>query len=179
MGSIAAIAEMQSWWVQDYFNHTLKYKIRKPVFRNIDPLNLSNDNIDTLVIGCYYLKDLAKDMNLLPNMFRLFFTDFQLFQTIYTNSCHPMIYRISGKKAFPKARNILIDTFPKFGDRDTTSKLYIFYHILFILSCFAISYLLYFIIYRIALITSKKKPSILVFFIISFTLIAIFYTFFT
>ena len=183
MGSIAAIAEMQSWWVQDYFNHTLKYKIRKPVFRNIDPLNLSNDNIDTIVIGCYYLKDLAKDMNLLPNMFRLFFTDFQLFQTIYTNSCHPMIYRISGQKAFPKARNILIDTFPKFGDRDTTSKLYIllhiFYHILFILSCFAISYLLYFIIYRTALVTSKKKPSILVFFIISFTLIAIFYTFFT
>ena len=183
MGSIATIAEMQSWWVQDYFNHTLKYKIRKPIFRNIDPLNLSNDNIDTLVIGCYYLKDLAKDMNIEPNMFRLFFTDFKLFETIYTNSCNILIYRISGQRSFPKARKIIIDTFPKFKDRDTTSKLYILlhflYHILFILFCFAISYLLYFIIYRTALVTSHKKTSILVFFIISFTSIAIFYTFFT
>jgi hypothetical protein len=183
MGSIATIAEMQSWWVQDYFNHTLKYKIRKPIFRNIDPLNLSNDNIDTLVIGCYYLKDLAKDMNIEPNMFRLFFTDFKLFETIYTNSCNILIYRISGQRSFPKARKIIIDTFPKFKDRDTTSKLYILihflYHILFILFCFAISYLLYFIIYRTALVTSHKKTSIWVFFIISFTLIAIFYTFFT
>ena len=183
MGSIATIAEMQSWWVQDYFNHTLKYKIRKPIFRNIDPLNLSNDNIDTLVIGCYYLKDLAKDMNIEPNMFRLFFTDFKLFETIYTNSCNILIYRISGQRSFPKARKIIIDTFPKFKDRDTTSRLYILlhflYHILFILFCFAISYLLYFIIYRTALVTSHKKTSILVFFIISFTSIAIFYTFFT
>lgn len=183
MGSIAAIAEVQSWWVQDYFNHTLKYKIRKPIFRNIDPLNLSNDNIDTIVIGCYYLKDLAKDMNLLNNMFCLFFTDFQLFTTIYTNSCHPMVYRLTGQRSFPQARNIVIDTFPKLKDRDTLSKLYILlhivYHIIFILFCFAVSYLLYFIIYQISFRNTKKKTSLWVFFIISFILLAVFYLFFT
>ena len=68
MGSIAVIAEMQSWWVQKYFENNLSYKIRSPFFRNYDVLNLTNKNINTLVIGCFYLKDLAKDMNIEPNI---------------------------------------------------------------------------------------------------------------
>jgi hypothetical protein len=40
MGSIAAIAEMQSWWIEKYFfDETFSYKNRKTWFRTIDPLN--------------------------------------------------------------------------------------------------------------------------------------------
>jgi thioredoxin reductase len=182
MGSIAAIAEMQSWWTQSYFERKLSYTIRKPFFRNYDVLNLKNNNIDTLVIGCYYLKDLAKDMNIEPNMLYLFFNDFKLFTTIYTGSCHPMIYRIHGDKSYPGSDNTLINTFPKFDD---LSKLYILmfilYHIAFIILCIILAYA---ITYGIFIISKLKYKNIkyenikYLFYFISIFLIFIFYKYF-
>lgn len=143
MGSIAMVAEMQSWWVESFFNNNLSYSIRKPLFRQKDVLNLYNNNIDSVVIGCYYLKDLAKDMNIEPNMLYLLFTDFELFLKIYFGSCHPMIYRISGYKTHNDARNILMNTFVHFDDSNNYTKWYIFMfiilHVMFILFLFMVA----------------------------------------
>jgi hypothetical protein len=146
MGSIASIAEMQSWWVELFFQNKFKYRIRTPIFRNIDTLNLSNEHINTVVIGCYYLKDLAKDMNLLPNMPYLMLTDKELFLKILTGSCHPMLYRIHGQKSYPNARKILMETFPNLVNFSFQLIIYqtmfVIYHIFFILSIFLLTYLL-------------------------------------
>lgn len=185
MGSIAAVAEMQSWWTQLYFEEKLSYQIRKPFFRNYDVLNLKNSNIDTIVIGCYYIKDLAKDMNIEPNMLYLFFHDFKLFTTIYTGSCHPMIYRIHGDKSYPGSNNTLINTFPKFDDLNVIGKLYILmflgYHIAFIILCVILSYA---ITYGIFIISKLKYKNLrfenikILFYFISFFIIFIFYKYF-
>jgi len=147
MGSIAAIAEMQSWWVNEYFYNNLNYQIRKPFLRDIDPLNLENDHINTLVIGCFYLKDLAKDMDLEPNMTYLLFTNYDLFTTILSNSCHPMMYRIHGKKRTPESERILLDTWPTFKNKQFGWKMYILFfvvlHIIYYLIIFLIFYLMY------------------------------------
>jgi len=182
MGSIAAIAEMQSWWVESYFNNSLKYSIRKPLFRFKDPLNLENEHINTLVIGCYYLKDLAKDMNIEPNMLYIFFTDFTLFKKIYTGSCHPMIYRIHGNKKYTNSREILINTFRDFdNDNSFQEKLYFFmfilFHFLFLLILFILSYLIRYLYYTT--IDNKRNKYIknLSIFYIFFSFVAIFYFF--
>lgn len=113
MGSIASIAEVQSWWVKSYFEG-MHYKIRKPFFRYYDVLDLSNNNINSLVNGCYYMKDLAKDLKIEPNMVYLFFTDFELFKNILVSSCYSMIYRIHGKKTYSESRDIFLDNIPKY-----------------------------------------------------------------
>lgn len=161
MGSIAAIAEMQSWWVNEYFYNNLNYQIRKPFLRNIDPLNLENDHINTIVIGCFYLKDLAKDMNLEPNMIYLLFTNYDLFTTILCNSCHPMIYRIHGKKRRPESEKILLDTWPTFEKKAFVMKYYLLFfvllHIIYYLIIFLIFYLMY--SYRKSIFKLYKKIS--------------------
>lgn len=160
MGSIASIAEMQSWWVESYFYNHLQYTIRKPWFRFKDTLQLTNEHINTIVIGCYYLKDLAKDMNIEPNMVYLFFTDFALFKTIYTGSCHPMIYRIQGDKYYSGARETLMNTFVDFKERNNNERLYfvmfVGFHILFILFLFLISYFITNMVY-IMIKYSKRR----------------------
>jgi len=186
MASIASIAEMQSWWTELYFQNKLNYTIRRPMFRTQDVLNLENDHIDTLVIGCFYMKDLAKDMNLEPNMIRLFFTDFELFHKIYTGSCHPMIYRIHGDKAYPEAREILIDTLPDFDKHSPTSKQYfvmfLIYHLMFIIGCTLVAYIITYVT-NILLLMNKVKVSNAfsfnhVFWSLSLIIIFVFYRYF-
>ena len=154
MGSIAVIAEMQSWWVQKYFENNLSYKIRSPFFRNYDVLNLTNKNINTLVIGCFYLKDLAKDMNIEPNMVYLLFTNFKLFFTIYSGSCNTMVYRIHGEKSYEGSDKVLMNSFPDFNNHSSVSKTYIFTflicHILFIILCIILAYVISYIIFLIS-----------------------------
>lgn len=160
MGSIATLAEMQSWWIELYFSNNLKYHIRKSYFRNIDVLNLSNEHINSLVVGCYYIKDLAKDMNIEPNMLYLFFTDYKLFTTIYTGSCHPMIYRINGQKYHKDAKNILLNTFPDFDDHSNYSKIYILsftlYHYIFIIVTIIIFILFFYFLHKLIKLKYKK-----------------------
>jgi hypothetical protein len=154
MGSIAVIAEMQSWWVQKYFENNLSYQIRNPFFRNYDVLNLTNKNINTLVIGCFYLKDLAKDMNIEPNMVYLLFTNFKLFFTIYSGSCNTMVYRIHGEKSYEGSDKVLINSFPDFNNHSNVSKTYIFTffvcHILFIILCIILAYVISYIIFLVS-----------------------------
>jgi hypothetical protein len=154
MGSIAVIAEMQSWWVQKYFENNLSYQIRNPFFRNYDVLNLTNKNINTLVIGCFYLKDLAKDMNIEPNMVYLLFTNFKLFFTIYSGSCNTMVYRIHGEKSYEGSDKVLINFFPNFNNHSNVSKTYIFMflicHILFIILCIILAYVISYIIFLVS-----------------------------
>jgi len=180
MGSISNIAEIQSWWTELYFNNKLNYKIRKPIFRKNDVLNLENENIDTLVIGCFYMKDLAKDMNIEPNMLYLFFYDFELFKKIYTGTCHPMIYRIHGQKSYLQSRYILMNTLPDF-DKDNNIKIYLYmfviYHIIFIIICIIIGFIITYLFRTIMRMNNKYfyYHSI----IISFIIIYIFYIYFT
>jgi hypothetical protein len=181
MGSIAAIAEMQSWWVYRFFSNTLNYEIRTPLFRFKDPLNLTNNNIDTIVVGCYYLKDLAKDMNIEPSMIYLFFTDNELFQKIYMGSCHPMIYRIHGDKYYIGSRNTLINTFTDFNkDKSFLEKVYFFmfvgFHFLFILCLFIISYLITNVFYLNKVIMNKpNNTKFLIYLTILVLLLILFY----
>jgi hypothetical protein len=179
MGSIAYISEMQSWWTELYFNNKLNYKIRKPIFRKHDVLNLENENIDTLVIGCFYMKDLAKDMNIEPNMLYLFFNDFELFKKIYTGTCHPMIYRIHGQKLYPQSRYILMNTLPDF-DQDNNIKIYLYmfiiFHIIFIIICIIIGFVITY--FFINFMKMNKKYFYYQAILISFIIIYIFYNYF-
>jgi len=177
MGSIASIAEMQSWWIESYFANRLSYRIRNPIFRFKDPLNLDNEHINTLVIGCYYLKDLAKDMNIEPNMIWLFLTDFELFKKIYTGSCHPMIYRIHGEKAYPESRNVLINTFYDFdNEKSNIEKKYLFiFVVLHILFVIFIGILSYFLTFLFGKKSKLKKKFQLIHFCIFIGLLLIFY----
>lgn len=180
MGSIAAVAEMQGWWLQKYFDDsTFKYSIRKPFFRTLDPLNVSNEHINTIVIGCFYLKDLAKDLKIEPNMFYLLFTDFPLFFKIYTGTCHPMMYRIHGYKSHSKARNILMDTYISNNERYMFDWKYnIFHfslHVLFILILFIIGFLVSYSIYKIKGLKRYRKYKKLSFIILSCSLVLFFY----
>lgn len=183
MGSIAAIAEMQSWWLEKYFyDETFSYRIRNSWFRSVDPLNLKNDHINTVVIGCYYLKDLAKDLNIEPNMFWLLFTDFELFLKIYTGSCHPMIYRIHGYKSYDNSRQILLNTFIEHKERKHYELMYLLmfliFHLIFIAFLTLIAFLLSYFVY-----ISKKFQKIVkykqyIFIGLSILLVLIFYIFF-
>jgi hypothetical protein len=134
MGSIASIAEVQSWWVKSYFEG-MHYKIRKPFFRYYDVLDLSNNNINSLVNGCYYIKDLAKDLKIEPNMVYLFFTDFKLYKNILVSSCYSMIYRIHGKKTYSGSRDIFLDNIPKYENLELFDykTFFLYAHIIYIL----------------------------------------------
>ena len=183
MGSIASIAEMQSWWLEKYFyDEEFSYRIRKPWFRTIDPLDLKNDHINTVVIGCYYLKDLAKDLNIEPNMVWLLFTDFELFLNIYTGSCHPMVYRIHGYKSYNNSRQVLLNTFINIHKRKLFEWKYLLlhftFHLIFIAFLTLIAFLLSYFVY-----ISKKFQKIVkykqyIFIGLSILLILIFYIFF-
>ncbi len=155
MGSIATIAEVQSWWVKSYFEG-MDYKIRKPFFRYYDLLDLSNNNINSLVNGCYYMKDLAKDLKIEPNMIYLFFTDFTLFKIILSSSCYSMIYRIHGKKKYSGIKQLLIDNNPSNG----------FYELINIFLCIHIIYILFLILLCWILSFFTKKTFSLIVFII-------------
>jgi hypothetical protein len=152
MGSIAAVAEMQGWWIQRYFyDSSFSYSIRTPFFRTIDPLNLSNEHINTVVIGCFYLKDLAKDLQIEPQMIYLALTDFSLFYKIITGSCHPMMYRIHGYKTHSTAREILLDTYVSNEKKGIWEWVYLIFHFILhllfigflILIAFVLSYSIY------------------------------------
>lgn len=180
MGSIAAIAEMQSWWIEKYFfDETFSYKNRKTWFRTIDPLNLENDHINTLVIGCYYLKDLSKDLNIEPKLLYLLFTDFELFLRIYRGTCHPMMYRIHGYKSNDNSRQILMDTYIE------TEKQSLFYflffvvlHLLFIAFLTLVAFLLSYAVYVSQSFKKMVKYKQTIFISLAVSLILIFYTFF-
>jgi thioredoxin reductase len=159
MGSIASVAEMQGWWIEKYFNDpSFNYRVRTPLFRNIDPLDLSNEHINTVVIGCFYIKDLAKDLHIEPNMFYLLLTDFELFFRIYCGSCHPMMYRIHGYKSYEGGRKVLLDTYVSNEEKKTGEWLYIFlfivFHSIFIIFLFSIAFALVFLSTYIV----KNKP---------------------
>lgn len=183
MGSIAAIAEMQSWWLEKYFyDPYFSYKISKPWFRTIDPLDLKNEHINTVVIGCYYLKDIAKDLHIEPHMIYLLFTDFELFSRIYTGSCHPMMYRIHGYKKYNDSRKVLLDTYIEINEKSYSEFMYflffVIFHLLFIAFLILIAFLLSFFVYL-----SKKFKKIIkykqtIFITTATILIFIFYTFF-
>lgn len=182
MGSIASMAEIQGWWIEKYFNDpSFQYRIRTPTFRAVDPLNLSNEHINTVVIGCYYLKDLAKDLNIQPNMWYLMVTDFELFYKIYTNSCHPMLYRIHGYKTHDNARNILMDTTISDNEKGIFEQSYLLFHfslhILFIGFLILFAFVLSFSIYSPSLKNYLKyKNSYFV--LLSCIFVVFFYTFF-
>jgi dimethylaniline monooxygenase (N-oxide forming) len=146
MGSIATIAEVQSWWVKSYFEG-MKYKIRKPFFRYYDVLDLSNNNINSLINGCYYIKDLAKDIKIEPNMFYLFFTDFLLFKNLYFSSCYNMIYRIHGQKSYIGSRQLFLDNVPdnKFEKFYDYKLLFMYTHIIYIIFIILLYWICYFI----------------------------------
>jgi thioredoxin reductase len=132
MGSIAVMAEMQGWWLEQYwFNPSFTYLIRTPIFREIDQQNIPNEHINTVVNGCFYLKDLAKDLDIEPNMFYLFFMDFELFFKIYTGTCHTMVYRIHGYKKYKNSRQVLLDTFIEFNKKSKAEIAYLFLFVAF------------------------------------------------
>jgi len=176
MGSIAAVAEMQGWWIEKYFNDpSFTYKINKPVFRTVDPLNLSNEHINTVVVGCYYLKDVAKDLRIEPNMWYLLLTDFELFFRIYSGSCHPMMYRIHGYKSYNGSRKVLLDTYFPVEERGPIEwKYFIFNNLLhlgFILFLFILGFISVYIMNKNNI---NVQPSI----VVSGILVIFFYIFF-
>jgi len=183
MGSIASVAEMQSWWLEKYFyDPTFSYRIRTPWFRRINPLDLENDHINTVVIGCFYIKDLAKDLRIEPNMLWLLFTDFELFSRIYTGSCHPMMYRIHGYKSYMNSRNVLLDTYLDTKKKYIMEYVYILFfllfHIVFIVFLICIAFIFSFIVYSSKKMKKYVKYKEKLFIGLSIMFIFIFYRYF-
>jgi len=105
MGSILIIAETQVMWLMLYFENRLNYQIRKnSFFRNINPQKLDNKLLRHLVIGNYYMDDLALDMKVKPNLKKFFFTDFKLWYYLFFGMVHPMNYRLEGVYYLPQVR---------------------------------------------------------------------------
>jgi thioredoxin reductase len=180
MGSIAVMAEMQSWWLEKYwFDPSFKYTIRKPIFREIDQMNIPNEHINTIVNGCFYLKDMAKDLDIEPNMVYLLLTDFELFFKIYTGTCHTMVYRIHGYKKYDKSREVLLNTYIEFKKKSVVEKLYLLFFIVMHL-CFIIFLIIFaFIVSRmesyLPIIKKYVKNKNLFFIQLSLFFIFIFY----
>ena len=152
MGSIASIAEIQSWWVSQYFINKLNYKNRNYTWiRTNNPIDLNNDFINSLVIGQYYMKDLALDMNISPNLINIFLTDIKLWFHIITSTTIPTTYRLNGTFKHKNSRDILFDTLPSFKERTYENKkpnfmfyfllLFLILHILYILIIVIITFL--------------------------------------
>ena len=117
-------------------------------------------------------------------MLKLFFTDFELFKTIYTGSCHPMIYRINGQKYYKNARNILINTFPKLNEYMNSSILYLcifpLLHFIYILFCIIVFMTIFYIIHKMIKLKYKNldfKKIYPYFIILSILIIIYIYTF--
>ena len=131
------------------------------------------------MIGCYYIKDLAKDLNIEPNMFYLLFTDFELFTRIFRGTCHPMMYRIHGYKSYDNSRQVLLDTYIE------THKIhhralffFIFIHFLFIIFLIFVAFLLSYLVYVSTKFQKIVKYKQIIFISLSILLIILFYTFF-
>lgn len=106
MGSIASMAEMQSWWCSMWFTNALpRYSVRDFAWaRPGDPLNLKNDFVSCHVIGGYYMKDLALDMDIHPNFLTMSpRTSFRLMWA----SVHPIVYRFRGAWKLDNALQLL------------------------------------------------------------------------
>ena len=139
MGSIANTAEMQSWWLAEYFKGTLKPKYRNFSWaRPEDPLNVSKH----VVIGNYYMRDLAMDMKIHPDMYKMFFTDFKLWTRVIHSTIHPMLFRLSGKKAFEGSRKMYLENFPNIAKKEFYMYyiMFIIFHIIYILGIALVAY---------------------------------------
>jgi hypothetical protein len=183
MGSIAAVAEIQSWWVHKYFyDKSFTYNVRTPLFREIDQLNIPNEHINTIVNGCFYIKDLAKDLHIEPNMIYLFFTDLKLFFKIFTGTCHPMMYRIHGYKSYDNARDTFLETYIEENKKGLNQYLYLLFfialHILFITFLIIIAFALSHVVYISKQFKKYAKYKNDIFVYMSLTLIFIFYKYF-
>ena len=187
MGSINNIAEMQSWWTALYWKHQLSYSIRNLHWaRSEDPLDIENEHVTTIVIGNYYMKDLAMDMGIQPDLVQILITDPVLWAKIIHSTIHPMLYRLQGQFSYPESRQVYMNTFPSFDEKirydngDINSSMIQYYaffsllHILFILLVFIIIFsILYFL-----QTTSKSKHNILLStFIVSYLAIVLIYRF--
>ena len=143
MGSINNISEMQSWWLVEFFKNNLNYKIRNLKWsRPEDPLNISKN----VVIGNYYMKDLAMDLNILPNLTYIFFKDIKLWIKIMHTTIHPTLFRIYGSKKIKNGKQIYYDTFSSLNEKKEMHHYYlmfIIFHLLFLLFLFGISYIIY------------------------------------
>lgn len=147
MGSINNVAEMQSWWLSLFFKKKLNYKIRDFAWaRPQDPLNVKNDFVNTIVIGNYYYKDLAMDMNICPNMPKLFFTKPKVWWHIIHSTIHPMVFRLQGCFNHKNAEQIYLETLPSDKRLIYSMKYYYLFffllHVIFIMCIVLISYLI-------------------------------------
>lgn len=147
MGSIVNVAEMQSWWASMFFNNEIKIKNRNYKWaRPENPIDIQNDFVNTIVIGNYYYKDLALDMNISPNLTYIFLTDPLLWKQIMHTTLHPVLFRLNGKFKHPDARFIILNNFPKFSQK---KELYIYYimftifHLIYIMSIILLSYIFF------------------------------------
>jgi len=132
MGSINSISEMQSWWTYLYFTNNLKYKIRNFKWgRPQDPLNIKNEHVNTIIIGNYYYRDLALDMNIHPNMKLLFLKNPKLWLQILFSSIHPTVFRLKGEFKHKNAKKFIYNL-PSYKQQSKESG-WVFYMFLFIL----------------------------------------------
>lgn len=160
MGSINQISEVQSWWVSQFFKNQLKYSIRNlSYYRPFNPLNLKNEHSSKIVIGIYYLNDLALDMKINPNMVKLFFTNFKLWLKILHTTVTPINFRINGQFKIPAAEKIILEYFPKLSDKNIMYHIYIYwfisYHVCYFLLWFGFIFIsLYFLKSKIKINTS-------------------------
>jgi dimethylaniline monooxygenase (N-oxide forming) len=154
MGSINNISEMQSWWLAEYFKNNLNIRIRNFKWaRPRDPLNIGRH----IVIGIYYMKDLAMDLDIMPNLTYIFFNDFKLWFKIMHSTIHPALFRIYGKMSIKDGRKLYYDNLPDLKEKKINIPYYIMFvlfHILFLLALHFIALNIY------KIVKSKNKKMI-------------------
>ena len=187
MGSINNIAEMQSWWTTLYWKHQLSYSVRNLQWgRGEDPLDIENEHVTTIVIGNYYMKDLAMDMGIQPDLVQILITDPVLWGKIIHSTIHPMLFRLQGQFSYPGSREVYMNTLPSFDEkiRDDNGDLnpsmlqyyafFSFLHILFILLVISLIFVFLYFLQK----TSKSKKNLLVStFIVSYVVLLLIYRF--
>ena len=187
MGSINNIAEMQSWWTALYWKHQLSYSIRNLQWgRGEDPLDIENEHVTTIVIGNYYMKDLAMDMGIQPDLVQILITDPVLWGKIIHSTIHPMLFRLQGQFSYPGSREVYMNTLPSFDEkiRDDNGDLnpsmlqyYAFFSFLHILFILLVIIIIYFILFALQKTSKSKQNLFLSTFIVSYVVLLLIYRF--
>jgi hypothetical protein len=154
----------------------LKYKHRNYKWgRPQDPMNVDNEHVDSIVIGNYYYKDLALDMDIYPNMTLMFFQDNKLWRHIMFSTIHPIIFRLKGEFKLKNARKYIynIISYNKLQNIKfwrLYMMMFLIFHLIFIASIVLVSTLITFILKKNNIISTYN-------YIYLFTILFILYTY--
>ncbi|KAM4722881.1 dimethylaniline monooxygenase [N-oxide-forming] 2-like [Rhinophrynus dorsalis] len=120
LGPIMAASEVQARWVTRVFKGLCSYPPKAEVMNDIAKKKEVNAKRFGTAMGSHllldyieYLDELASDIGVKPNIFRLLLTDPILAVTLLFGPCTPAQYRLKGPGKWPNARRQIMTTFDR------------------------------------------------------------------